>query len=126
MVLTKEAQVTIVPMNINNFVKLGYENLQLFKKTTIKVQHLGKKSIANILVKCDICGLEKNNSYRNYIESFEKENCYCCSAKCSDNKRKRALLKNYGVDNPFKSESIKQNIKNNLLIKFGVEYPMQN
>lgn len=59
MILTKEVQVTIVPMNINNFLKLGYENLQLFKKATIKVQHLGKKSVANILVKCDICGLEK-------------------------------------------------------------------
>lgn len=55
-----------------------------------------------------------------------------CSNKCMlsskevKQSRKETCLKKYGVDNPSKSEFIKDKVKKTNLSKFGVEYPLQS
>lgn len=46
--------------------------------------------------------------------------------KLISNKRKKTLIKKYGVDNPGKSEEIKEKMKNTCMEKYGTEYSLQN
>ena len=49
-----------------------------------------------------------------------------CSFECAQKLRKQIYLEKFGVDNPFKSEQIKDKIKHVLNDKYGVEHPSKS
>lgn len=90
-----------------------YYNKVYFKQ---RIWHI-KNNLYHLIV-CDIC---KSNPSR-----FHKCHGYtCCSKKCSDKKRKISLdlrcLKIYGVDNPMKSQIIKNKRSKTIKNIYGVD-----
>jgi hypothetical protein len=49
-------------------------------------------------------------------KNFGEYNC----RKCSEEKRKKTLRKNFGVDYPIQNKSIKNKIKNTLIEKYKI------
>jgi hypothetical protein len=122
----------IITKNIVKKVTSG--NLRLFKKDGFKigdivivdVNNLSRNSHEIIFVKCDICGIEKNNSYRQYMDSYEKYNLYSCSPNCAQTKNKITNMEKYGVVNVFQSEIIKNKIIETNTERYNVSYPSQS
>lgn len=148
MLLTKTIQIrTRKNANIKYYLFLGYSKIEEYIDVDIK--DIPKNSNIKVLVKCDICGKEKNIVYQKYNKNIEKYNFYSCSQKCAKEKKistnlnkygvefasqnkdikekiKQTFIKNYGVDNPSKSEKIKQKYKNTCLKRYGVENVFQS
>lgn len=146
MLLSKTIEITINPRDINKFKEF---NIKCGDKLIINVDDLSKNSNRRILVKCDICGKEKEISYMKYLKNIEKHNIYSCSSKCSISKREKTniikfgcsyysktneykernretCLEKYGVENVFQNDDIKQKIKETCLEKYDTEHHLQN
>ena len=103
----------------------------------------------SVNVKCDICGHEKLLSYKQYLKNISVYNKYACCRICCQFKTEQTCIKKYGVNNPskseeiknrivktnkerfnvdytFQSEEVKDKIKKTNLLKYGCEYPHQN
>jgi len=105
------------------------ENSKLSKHRKIKIYGI-----------CSVCGQEFSRLYINK-ESL-KPICGNCLKKSSyikkygvDNPAKSELIKNkikqtnlnrYGVSSPFQSEKVKSKIKSTMIKKYGVPFPLQN
>jgi len=125
MILTEKVLIRMNAQHITKYRNKGY----VCKKneiTEVKVEDLLDKSTAIVKVKCDICGQEKELKYYVYRKNFDKYNCYSCSIKCASDKSKQTILDKYGVDNPAKSEKIKNKIENTNIKKYGTKTPAQN
>jgi hypothetical protein len=116
MIITKIVKISCYG---TNYSKLGYEKKDGFYN--VKIEDLPKNSHKKIKVKCDICGNEKELSYRKYNKNISNGGYYSCSQKCSKDKKINTFNKNYGVDNPFQSEEIKEKIKETNSKKYGSE-----
>ena len=111
MILTDKVLIRMNSQHMKKYRNKGY----ICNKNEIievKVEDLLDKSTAVVKVKCDICGHEKELRYYIYRKNFDKYNFYSCSVKCGKNKYKQTMLDKYGVDNPAKSEKIKNKIEN--------------
>jgi hypothetical protein len=89
----------------------------------VKIVDLPKGTELEILVKCEICGMERMLMYRKYLKNINKFGFYSCSSKCSNLKRKNTFIEKYGVDNPNKSDVIKNQKRITCLRKYGVDNP---
>lgn len=75
---------------------------------------------------CPVC--EKRCSYLNINQGYRGH----CSLKCRSNdihiieKQKQTCIERFGVDNVFKNQSIKENIKNHNKRTYGVDYYVQS
>jgi hypothetical protein len=145
-----------------NYSGLGYDFTQ--KEVDFKVTDLKEVSNQRIDVICDLCSTEYNIQYCKYIKNVKRNGSYSCQAcglkKRTDmminnnlslnsewqEKKKQTFIRNYGFDNPSKSDKIKEKkketclnnygvdngfklrdkIKNNMLNKYGVEFPLQS
>jgi len=148
MILTKEIEITIVNTNIKFYKNLNY-NVKFKDIIKVPPEHLTRCSHMKILVKCDICGHEKEIKYRDYMNSYNKYNLYSCSSFCSKFKNKltsnnRELFKKtyndnnccikskenfiktcmdkYNVDNVSKLNWVKNKKENTMLKKHDVKY----
>ena len=72
MILTKEIEITINSANMRHFYSLGYKDLKPKNKLVIPIEHLNNGSHSIVKVKCDICGLEKDLTYRFYLKNFNR------------------------------------------------------
>lgn len=123
MIITKEIRKVVTQYNLRIFKNFGFK---IGDEAIVPIENWDTNSHEKIMVKCDICGLEKNLPYREYFNSFKKYNIYSCSSKCSQfknketkkdkygdsnfnniNKYKNTCLEKYGVDNIFKDEEFK-------------------
>lgn len=125
MLITKEITININSSNIKNLNILGYKNLKIKNKITIPIEHLSKNSLYNVKAKCDICNKIKDTPYQFYNNSIKNGGYFCCSRKCSQNKRTSTLYKNYGVNYPSQSKEIKEKIKKVNIKNYGVEHNSQ-
>jgi len=123
MVLSKYSNVRLNGSNISYFRDKGYFGL-LHDVIEVKVLDLKRNSRSKVIVKCDICGKEKELAYQSYNNNIEKYGIYSCSRKCSQFKIEKTCEEKYGVKNPFQNEFLKEKIKNTLNEKYGVEHPM--
>jgi len=73
--------------------------------------------------KCN-CGKENNKTFRCIYKNLA--NCNDCGLILANQKSKKTFLKNYGVDNPFKSQEVKDKHKKTILEKYGVENVFQS
>lgn len=85
--------------------------------TLISTEYVDSKSKLEYDCKCG------NKGCHISISNLKKgiDNC----KKCSSAKQKKTNMEKFGVDNPFKSETIKNNIKQSNLAKHGVEHNLQ-
>lgn len=124
MILSKTVKLKINSKTITHYKKLGYD-VKVNEIYEIKVEDLTKGSKAEIIVKCDVCGEEKNIEYREYCRNTKNYNIFCCSNSCSTIKNKETSLKKYGVEHFSKTNEFIEKLKKTTIEKYGVEYYTQ-
>lgn len=124
MVINKTVDIKVNAANFKHYSKF-YTNIKCGDTINVDINQLTKGCNIKIDAKCDICGLEKTLSYSSYYKNYNKYNIYTCR-KCAKFKIAQTSLDKYGVDNPAKSESIKNKIINTNNLKYGVDYSFQS
>lgn len=102
MLISKTIEVEWNSSNKRAFVKLGYVFTQYGDKFNVDISNAPKYSRENILLKCDVCGIEFERTIERYNVSKSKTLSYDCCTECSKQKAKDAIKHKYGVDNIFK------------------------
>jgi len=127
MIITNKVEMTIYKnsKNKNYYKNKGYI-IDNSNKIYVDVKDLPESSTFKIIVKCDICGTEKEIEYRHYLKNIKNQNYFACSKICSNDKYKKTCLEKYGYDNPLKSPKIKEQIKETNIEKYGYENPFSN
>lgn len=119
MILTREIIVKINDSNYHYYEDLGYD-VSIGEEITIPIELMSKGSHYKINCKCDVCGIEKQVIFKNYVKYDNKWGEYYCR-KCSEKKRKKTLRENFGVDYPIQNKKILSKMKKTLLRKYGVD-----
>jgi len=120
MILTREVIIKVTEASLQYYEELGYE-VSISEIIKILVELLPNGSHFRIKCKCDLCGLEKEVIYKNYLK-YDNKNWgdYSCR-KCSEVKRKETLRANFGVDYPIQNKEVLSKMKVTLLSKYGVD-----
>jgi len=120
MILTREVIIKVTEASLQYYEELGYE-VSISEIIKIPVELLPNGSHFRIKCKCDLCGLEKEVIYKNYLK-YDNKNWgdYSCR-KCSEVKRKETLRANFGVDYPIQNKEVLSKMKVTLLSKYGVD-----
>ena len=119
MILTREINIKISESNYQYYDDLGYD-VSIGEEVIIPIELMSKGSHYKINCKCDICGVEKQVIFKNYIKYDNKWGDYSCR-KCSETKRKKSLRENFGVDYPIQNKKILDKMKKTLVNKYGVD-----
>lgn len=119
MILSREINIKIIESNYNYYDYLGYD-VYIGEEIVIPVELLPKGSHYKIKCKCDVCGIEKDVIYKNYLKYDNVWGEYYCR-KCSESKRKETLRKNFGVDYPIQNKGVLDKMKKTLIKKYGVD-----
>jgi len=109
------------PRNLSFYKKLGYD-IEVGKECEVLTTHLTPGSPVKIDCKCDNCESIISMEFRfyySYTQGF-KESYFCVS--CKGIKSKSTNIEKYGVDNPMKSDVVKNILKESVLKKYGVEH----
>ena len=139
MILTDKIEYKVNPSTTKYYISKGYncKNNDIIK---IDIKDLPLTSVIKLLVKCDLCGNERNLMYKHYINNTKNyTQIYTCS-KCGTFKNKKTkfekygdenftnrekaietCIEKYGVDNVSKSDVIKKTRKETNLQNWGVE-----
>lgn len=120
MIITNQISIRMNGKNRKHFESLGYE-YQDREIILIPVSHLPRKSHSKIRGRCDICDIEKEVQYVNYMNNYENRGYYCCSIKCSRKKYKETCLEKYDVVNTFQVSEIKKKSRETKKMKYGDE-----
>lgn len=144
MILTEKVKVKIFNSNIR-YYKNNIPDIKSGDIIEVGISDLPKKSNIKIVIKCDICDIEKDciySAYNRYI-SNSPDGLYRC-IKCNDSLRKKTLKDKYGCENYTnvvkykktmiekygghcnKLDKFKDKAKNTCIEKYGCEYPMQS
>ena len=120
------------------YSNLGYD-LSSYE-VEIKIEDLSKSSQIRIDVTCDLCAKDHNMIYAKYNKNLNNNNGFFSCKECffkrrkeefttnnlslnleSQKKKKETFIKNYGVDNPSKSNFIKEKKKETCNKNYGVD-----
>lgn len=126
MILDTEVLVKVNKRNYKVLHEKGY-NVKLNDVILINpLDYPLKKSNFSLKVKCDVCGFIKTIKWDNYVinTNFHKDE-YCCSEKCSINKKRERNIQKYGVMNVFQLDEVKDKSKNTSLKNYGVDHYMK-
>ena len=127
MILTDKIDIKISNNQIKYYKEKGYNVKGGNEIITVNVNDLPSNSGVKVKVKCDICGKEKEITLNRYhINTKKLTTYYACSRKCAEQKNKKTILDNYGVENISNSEFIKNKKIETCLENFGVKYPQQS
>jgi len=124
MIITSSVKLKINSKTISHYIKLGYD-AEINKECEIKVKDLTHGCKVNIIAKCDICGLEKLVSYKEYNRNISKYNIFTCSNGCASIKNKMTSIEKYGTDHFSKTHDYKNKVKKTNKNKYGSEYYTQ-
>lgn len=124
MILTKEVEIKPYGKTITHYKNKGYD-VKFGEPIIVKTNDLAPNSKHIVLVKCDVCGKEKNIQYHNYHSSIENGG-YCCCNECSKPKRTNTIISRYGFDNYSKTDEYKQKIKKISFEKYGCDHMLQS
>lgn len=120
MILTKKIKTRAIGKTLKYYRDKGYD-VNNGDYVTVDISHLHPGCKQLVSVKCDVCGNEKEISHYVYNKSYSSYGYYSCSSKCAIEKKSKTLIKNFGVDSPFKSEEIQKKITSTIQKKFGVD-----
>jgi len=115
MIITREISIKISESNFQYFENLGYD-LYIGDDLLIPIELLSKGSHYKIECKCDGCGIEKNVIFKNYVKYDNIWGFYYCR-RCSEPKRKKKLIQNYGCEYPIQNKFLLKKIQKTLLEK---------
>ena len=119
MILTREIEIKINESNYQYYNDLGYDVI-IGENILIPIELMSKGSHYKIKCQCDGCGIVKEVIFKNYIKYDNIWGEYYCR-KCSEFKRKKTLMDNFGVNYPIQSKKIFNKMKNTILERHGVE-----
>jgi hypothetical protein len=119
MILTREISIKITESNLQYYEDLGYE-VTISDNLLIPVELMSHGSHYKIKCKCDFCSIEKEVIFKNYVKYDNNWGEYLCR-KCSEQKRKETLQRNYGVDYPIQNKKVMTKMKETLMKKYGVD-----
>ena len=122
MLLSDSTYINTNNRNYKKFIELGY-TFNIGDRLMVKTTDLNTTSREFVLVKCDICNLEKSIMYFSYIQNTEKYNIYSCSSKCANIKFRKTNLERYGCEYPMQNKKIKEKVKEYFLSEYGVKHP---
>lgn len=125
MILSKEVPIRLNYKNKENFKNFGYDVNDAI--INVKVEHLFKGSHVKVKIKCDICGIEKEQfyfAYNDFISRNEDNKYYC--GKCNQINRKHTNIEKYGEDSPIKVQDIKNRRNKTIIDKYGTDHPCKN
>ena len=105
MIINEKIIVGITYKNRDYYTNKGY----IISGLKLEIFTLDLKPTSHIKIncKCDICLTNFNIKCYNYYVNYNNGNIYTCN-DCCHFKKELTTLKNYGVDNPSKSEIIKE------------------
>jgi hypothetical protein len=131
-----------VKIKVSSGLKQNYSGLEYDftkKEVEFKISDLKESSNQRIDVICELCSVEYNIQYCKYIKNIKRNGFYSCK-ECglkkrseimkvnnlslypeNQKKKKETFIKNYGVDNPSKSDLVKDKKKKTCLNNYGVE-----
>ena len=109
MIVTKKVKIKINKGNLPYYSKI-IKDIKINDIVDVPIDKLSKGSNFNIDVICDICNNQKTITIKKYYRSLKNNNNYACSRKCSFERNKNKIIKEYGVDNISKIPSIKEKI----------------
>ena len=105
MLITKIIEIMVTKRNIGHFRKKGYD-AEMMDNLSVFVSDLPDGSHSEVDVSCNECKRIRKMKYFEYKRYGEE---YMCR-KCSEIKRQETSMKNWGFDNPSKSDIIKKKI----------------
>ena len=108
------------------YINKGYTFTKTYDIFFVKINDLLKGSNCLINVVCDVCGKEKEISYKSYNQNIKRGDYYCCSEKCSVSKKCKNNLKKHGIEYPQKLNYVKEKMKFTNMRKYGSEFPIGN
>lgn len=118
LILPQLVKVKIASRNKKHYVDLGY-NVKKGDTIITDVTKLTKGSHVITKCLCDNCGCIIERQYKEYLHNHDYENNKDYCNKCKIIKSRNTSFKKYGVDNPMKSDIVKENLKKSLTEKYG-------
>lgn len=116
MILDKNVEISVNNRNKKRLSDLGYDITK--DKIFINPEHLSKGSHVKINVKCEKCKEIFKIEYVKYVKNIERGGFYSCK-KCSDIKRSKTNLINYGVKSYTQTEEYVKKTKKTKKEKYG-------
>jgi hypothetical protein len=112
------SDICLVKINAANFKHYTkhFDNIKCGDEIECSIYMLTSNSRARISVRCDLCETEKSLLYKDY----KSYGFVLPEYKCRSCNLKRSNLNNWGVENVFQSEIIKQKITQTNYKKWGV------
>lgn len=150
MLLSKKVKIKWNAKIKKHYVDLGYVYTKMKDEFEVDVNHLTDGSNAIVDVECDYCKQHYTKYWCNYItenkkSKINKDACGNCKhLKASESvleqygvnnvfqledikdKISKTNIERYGCENPFAAESIKNKLYQTNIEKYGVKYPQQN
>ena len=117
MLLTKNIKVCATGNLLKILQTKGYV-VSSHQQIMIDVNDLPKNTRKKVKVQCDVCGLEYEKKYGDYLESIKNGGYLSCN-KCKGDKIKETTHEIYGVDNISQLESIKKRKEKTLIENYG-------
>jgi len=125
MLITKKVKIRINNINIKHYSKI-FNDLKLNDEIEIDIENVTLGSHVKVEVSCDKCGTIKYMSYKTYIKYINNNNnLYYCNI-CNLERRKKTMIKKYGVEFPMQSIDLKLKIKETNKKIYGTEWALQN
>ena len=114
------------PSNKKAYEEKGYEFTGFKTLFHPKVSDVVKcSSGAKIPVQCDYCGEIYYPTARNYEKVYNRGEMDCC-VSCKGKKIKKTVQERYGVDNVVYLESVREQMKETCIERYGTESPLEN
>lgn len=113
------------PRNKLYYTKLGYTFTKIGDEFLVKVEHLTIGAKPRVKIQCDYCGSIFTRRWQNHINQYNKDIGDACD-KCKKFKTRDSMLKNYGVENPFMLEDVKEKIAKTCFETYGVYHYSQS
>jgi len=125
MIKEKEIEILITRRNITYYRNKNYIFNTINTKYKINIADVYEKARIKITAICEVCGSENIISLNKYTENKNRGGYYGCK-KCSRQKYRKTNIEKYGVDNPMKSDEIKNKVFNTNFNKYGVKSTLQS
>jgi len=145
MILTDKVKIKIFSSNLKHYNSIGFD-VKYGDVIEIRPELLSKGSHHKVLVKCDVCGFERELIYKRYYDNVSIYDTYCCSNKCAYyaknqktnmirhgnksfnniNKIRKTCLDKYGFECSLQNQEVKDKIEKTIQNKYGVTHQMRS
>lgn len=126
-IISRTAKVLPVGAAIKYYKEKGYD-AKYKQELEVKIEDLSPCSTALIEVRCDYCGLHKEElmRYVDYNAQTKNGTRKCCCLDCVSLKRSEVILEKYGYENATQVPEIKEKIRKTNQERYGSNSPAGN